>query len=129
MKTLLLTSLIAITAVLTGCASPNAVVVFCADVPAFNAVVATIPVVPPKVTADIATAKPIVDLVCANPASVDSTSLQTLLTTGLPLVLDIANVVPTTPEVKVIIADIDIAQAVLPGMIALAKQNEATVSK
>jgi len=112
---------------LTGCASTSgAVSVFCADVGPFNAVVAAIPVVPAKVTQDIAAAKPIVDVVCANPDSVDATSLQTLLTTGFPLMLDIANAVPTTPEVKVIIADIDVAQAVLPGIIALAKSAKST---
>lgn len=121
MKSLLIAAVIAACSILTGCASPNAVVVFCADVAPFNALVATIPNMSPKITQDIALAKPIVDTVCANPNSVDTANLQTLLATGFPLVLDIASAIPTTPEVKLVIADIQIAQVVIPGLIAAAQ--------
>jgi hypothetical protein len=130
MKKLFLLIAIVACSVLVGCASPNAVAVFCADVAPFNALVATIPNVSPKVTQDIADAKPIVDTVCANPSTLEAASLQTLLSTGFPLVLDIAAAIqPQTPETALIITDVQIASMAIPAMIAAAKPITVTVSK
>jgi hypothetical protein len=116
---------VGLAAMLHGCATAQqqqaqaALTVFCADVAPFNALIATLPNVSPKVTADIALAKPVVDAACANGAAINTTTSKTLITTGFPILLDVAKALPQTPEVAVIIADIQLAQVILPGVIAL----------
>ena len=116
---------VGLAATLHGCATAQqqqaqtALTVFCADVGPFNALVATLPNVSPKVTADIALAKPVVDAACTNGGTLDATTSKTLVATGFPILLDVAKALPQTPEVAVIIADIQLAQVLLPGVIAL----------
>lgn len=100
--------------------------VFCADVTPFNALIATISNVSTKVTDDLAIAKPIVESVCANPTAFNGASIQSMMNTGFPLILDIAGSLPATAEVKAIIADVGLAQAILPGVIALIPQPTTT---
>jgi len=115
----------ALAAMLAGCATTQQaqgqaiLASFCADVVPFNALIKTIPNVGPKVTTDLAVAAPIVAAACVNGATLNATTTQTLLATGFPLILDVVDALPSTPEVKVIIADIQLAQVILPGVLAL----------
>ena len=103
--------------------------VFCADVQPFNALIATIPNVSSKVTTDIALAKPVVEVACANPSAFNPASVQSMMATGFPLILDIADALPATAEVKTIIADIQMAQAILPGVLVLLPQPAASATQ
>lgn len=131
MKTIFLFCIAAL-ALLSGCATTQQnqtqeilngqaiLASFCADVAPFNALIATIPNVSPKVKSDLLDAAPIVAAACANGSTLNSATTQTLIATGFPLILDIAAALPATPEVKVVIADIELAQVILPGILALA---------
>jgi hypothetical protein len=121
---------------LAGCASqtqltPTQIITqintqVCPVMTAALTVASTLPQPTPATATALADVAKINTQVCAAGAQLNSASLQTLVTSALPVLLGVVEAAPVkTPEVTAAIDGITIAQAVLPLIIAQVKANEA----